>query len=108
MPISLEVLRLVMGGLSAVFAHLFGRSVGLFSKGRERRRPLITWALRFTLTAAAVSYFGIDRLAIIVLVLDILLFALGWWDEWRPKHQEDLTRQMFPDDDNDDESRERL
>src|SRR5579872_2089205 len=98
MPASLELLRIVMGALSALFAHLFGRSVALRSKGRERRRPLLTWALRFTLAAAAICYFGVDRFAAIVLVLDVLVFALGWWDEWRPKHQDDLTRQMFPDD----------
>ena len=98
MPASLELLRIVVGGLSVLFAHMLGRSIGLSSKGRARRRPLITWALRYALSASAVCYFGIDRFAVIVIVLGALLFAVGWWDEWRPKHQEDLTRQMFPDD----------
>jgi len=98
MPVSLEFLRVVVGGLSVFFAHFLGRSVALAAKGQRWKRPLFTWALRYTLAAGAVCYHGVDRLAIAILALDVILFAVGWWDEWRPKRQEDLTRKMFGDD----------
>jgi hypothetical protein len=98
MPVSLEFLRVLMGGLSVFFAHFLGRSVILTSRRRQGKRPLYTWAFRYAVSAGAVCYFAIDRLALVVLILDSILFALGWWDEWRPKHQEDLARRMFGED----------
>jgi hypothetical protein len=98
MPVSLEFLRGLLGGLSIFFAHFFGRAVVKVSKGRERKRALYTWGLRFLVTAAAICYTAVDRLGIIVLALDAVAFGLGWWDEWRPKREEDLTRRMFPED----------
>jgi hypothetical protein len=98
MPVSLEFLRGLLGGLSIFFAHFFGRAVVKVSKGKERRRALYTWAIRLILTIGAICYRAIDRLAIIVLMLDIVAFGLGWWDERRPKRDEDLTRTIFPDD----------
>ena len=98
MPVSLEFLRLLLGGLSILFAHFFGRAIAKVSKGKERKRALYTWALRFILTVAAICYRSVDRLAFVVLALDAVAFGLGWWDEWRPKREEDLTRTMFPDD----------
>src|SRR5256885_17185830 len=98
MTVSLEFLRGLLGGLSIFFAHFFGRAVVKVSKGKERKRALYTWALRLILTVAAICYRGVDRLAIVVLGLDAGGFGLGWGDEWRPKHEEDLTRTIFPDD----------
>ena len=98
MPVSIEFLRGLVGGISIFFAHFLGRSCVLVSKGREKRRPLITWAIRYALAIGAVLYRGFVRLAVVILALGAVLFALGWWDEWRPRHQEDLTKKMFPDD----------
>src|SRR5579872_2887839 len=98
MPVSLEFLRGLVGGISIFFAHFLGRSVALTVKGQGRRRPLFTWAIRYALSIGAACYHGIDRLAIGVIIAGAILFALGYWDEWRPKHQEDLTRTMFGDD----------
>ena len=96
MPVSLEFLRGLLGGLSIFFAHFFGRALWKVTRGKERKRALYAWALRFLLTLGAICYRSVDRLAIIILVLDALAFAVGWWDEWRPKHQEDLTHTIFP------------
>ena len=98
MPVSIEFLRGVLGVLGVLFAHFLGRTIVKVQKGRARKRALYTWALRFILSVVAVCYLAVDRLAIIVLVLDAVAFGIGWWDEWRPKHEEDLTRTMFPDD----------
>ena len=98
MPVSLELLRGLLGALSIFFAHFFGRTVVKVSKGKERKRALYTWGLRFAVTAAAICYRAVDRLALIVLLLDVVALAVGWWDEWRPKREDDLTRTMFPDD----------
>ena len=98
MPVSLEFLRGLLGGLSIFFAHFLGRTIGKLSKGKTARRPLFTWGLRFALTLGAVCYHAVDKLAMIVMALDVVAFAIGWWDEWRPKREEDLTHTMFPDD----------
>jgi hypothetical protein len=98
MPASLEFMRFLLGGMSVFFAHFLGRTVVQVSKGRKGRRPLYTWTLRTILTLGAISYWGVDRMVLIVIALDAVAFALGWWDEWRPKREEDLTRTMFPED----------
>src|SRR5437879_118373 len=98
MPVSLDFLRGLLGGLSLFFAHFLGRAIVKVSKGRERKRALYMWTLRFALTVGAVVYRSVDRLAIIILALDVAAFAVGWWDEWRPKHEEDLTHTIFPED----------
>jgi hypothetical protein len=98
MPVSLEFLRGLLGGLSLFFAHFLGRTIGKMSKGKSSRRQLFTWTLRFALTIGALCYRAVDKLAMIVLLLDALALAAGWWDEWRPKRDEDLTHTMFPDD----------
>ena len=98
MPVSLDFLRGLLGGLSLFFAHFLGRTIVKVSKGKQGRRPLFTWALRFALTIGAVCYRAVDKLAIVVLLLDVVAFGAGWWDEWRPKREEDLTHTMFPDE----------
>ena len=98
MPVSLEFLRGLLGGLSIFFAHFFGRTVVKVSRGKERKRALYTWAIRFIVTVGAICYRSVDRLAIVILVLNAIAFGLGWWDEWRPKREEDLTRTIFPED----------
>jgi len=104
MPVSLEFLRGLLGCLSLFFAHFLGRTIGKVSKRKSSRRQLFTWTLRFVLTLAAVCYRAVDKLAIIILILDALALATGWWDEWRPKHEEDLTQTMFPDDQSPDQN----
>ena len=99
MSVSLEFLRGLLGAISIFFAHFLGRTIVQVSKGKARRRPLYTWGLRYALSIGAVLYRGVDRLAMVVLALGVVLFALGWWDEWRPKHEEDLPGKMFPEDD---------
>ena len=98
MPVSLELMRFILGGLSVFFAHFLGRTIGKISKGKPARRPLFTWGIRFALTFGAVCYHGVDRVALISMALDAVAFAAGWWDEWRPKREEDLTHTMFPDE----------
>src|SRR5262249_23596963 len=98
MPVSLEFLRGLLGGLSIFFAHFFGRAVVKVSRGKERKRALYTWALRFLVTVGAICYRSVDRLAVVILVLNAIAFGFGWWDEWRPKREEDLTRTIFPED----------
>lgn len=98
MPVSLEFLRGLVGGISIFFAHFLGRSIVLVSKGKQGRRPLYTWAFRYALATAAVCYHGVDLLAIVVLAAGAVTLALGIWDERRPKKQEDLAKMMFPED----------
>ena len=98
MPVSLEFLRGVLGALSLFFAHFLGRACVNVSRGKVRKRALYMWVLRYLVTIAAVCYHVVDRLALIVIALDVVAFALGVWDERRPHKEEDLTKTMFPED----------
>jgi hypothetical protein len=98
MPVSLEFLRGVLGCLSLFFAHFLGRTIGKIFKRKSSRRQLFTWTLRFVLSVGAVCYRAVDNLAMIILILAALALAAGWWDEWRPKREEDLTQTMFGED----------
>ena len=77
MPVSIEFLRGVLGVLGVLFAHFLGRTIVKVQKGKARKRALYTWALRFILSVVAVCYLAVDRLAIIVLVLDAVAFGSG-------------------------------
>ena len=48
------------------------------------------------LTIAAVCWRGVDRMAIMIIVLGALSCVVGVWDERRPKKEEDLAKAMFP------------
>ena len=91
---SVGLLRFMAALISVFCAHFLGRNAA-------RRQSVLRWALRYVLAVAALSYFGIDALAIGALVLGAALFALGWWLERRPKPQEDLTKTIFGGEDED-------
>jgi ABC-type microcin C transport system permease subunit YejB len=96
---SFGVIRWILGAFCIMFAPAFGRSVVRFQQGKERQSKLFTWALRVILTGAAVSFrIGFDRTTIIVYILAILFFAAGTYYEWRPKHEDELEKVMFPRD----------
>jgi hypothetical protein len=94
---SFEVIRWILGAFCILFAPAFGRSAVRFQQGREKLPKLIAWALRTLVTGAVVAFRGgFDRTTIIVYSLAILLFAAGAYYEWRPKHEDELEKIMFP------------
>src|SRR5713226_3251244 len=96
MRVSVEFLRILIGLLSLLFSHFFGRALYNVPKGRQSRSRLFTWGLRMALTLIAVCYFGVDRFAVIILLLALGALAAGYWDESRPRKQEDLSKALFP------------
>lgn len=94
---SFALIRWILGVFCIFFAPAFGRSVIRFLQGRERQSRLIAWALRTIVTGAAVSFRGgFDRTTIVVYSLAILCFGAGAWYEWRPRHEDELEKVMFP------------
>jgi len=93
----LGFLRGMLGVLCLAFAQFFGRSYIRLHRGRERKSRTIAWALRTIVTGVAVVWrASFDAVTIVVVVGAILSFAAGAYFEWRPKHQEELDKIMFP------------
>ncbi len=91
------VLRLILGAFCVLFAPALGSSLVRFRQGRERQSRMLTWALRVVVTGAVVSFrTGFDRVTMIVYSLALLAFLAGAYFEWRPKHDEELEKVMFP------------
>jgi|MudIll2142460700_1097286.scaffolds.fasta_scaffold350883_2 chromate transport protein ChrA len=97
MPIGL--FQILLGALGVFFAHSLGRSAVKLHSGQISRGTTIGWALRTTVCVYAVFYFGgLHWPFVLVLVLALANLAFGVWLESRPKHDEDLSKVMFPHD----------
>ncbi|HVP46879.1 MAG TPA: hypothetical protein VMT32_09855 [Bryobacteraceae bacterium] len=91
------ILRVMMGAFCVLFAYAFGKSAIRFRRGRERRSRTIAWALRTIVTGLAAAWrAGFDLVTLAVVTLAALSFAGGAYVEWRPKHEEELDRIIFP------------
>lgn len=95
------VLRIVLGLMCVVFAHLLGRSLAKRSRASRRGLGPASWAIRTLLAGAAITWrAGVDALAATVYVLAAVGAGAGFYLERRPpKPPEDLTSQMFPNSD---------
>jgi hypothetical protein len=98
MPVPFGLLRGMLGLLCLFFAHFLGRSWIRFRRGSEKISRLIAWTLRTVVTLLGVLWFRpLDAFAIVVIVLGAVSLAAGLFLEWQPKHEEDLTRTIFPE-----------
>lgn len=98
MPVPIEFLRGVLGVLCVFFAHMAGRSYGAVRQGRQKLSRFVGWALRTVLCGAIVVFrHEVDSIAIGVWGFALIAFALGLWDIIRPRKQEDLTDEIFPE-----------
>jgi hypothetical protein len=94
--IPLDVLRGFVTLFLLFFAHFLGRSVVRARSNQQRWRSVAGWAIRATIAVLAIVFKrGLDSISIAALLLSAGAFALGYWDESRPKQEEDLTRQIF-------------
>jgi hypothetical protein len=99
MPVPVEFLRGVAGVLSLFFAYMAGRSFTGVRKGRVRLSRFYAWLFRLILCVLALSVrHNIDTIAIAVWTLDAVLFVAGVWEGGREKKAEDLTHEIFPDE----------
>ena len=100
MAVPIEFWRGALGLLCLFFAHMAGRSAAGVRAGRLKLSRLYGWLLRTTLCAAALLFRrDADALVIAVYTLALGAFALGWWVAQRPRQEEDLTGEIFPDND---------
>lgn len=87
----------MMGVFCVLFSYALGKSAIRLHRGRERRSRTLVWALRTVLTGVAASWrAGFDEITIAAFTIALLSFAGGAYLEWRPRHQEELDRVMFP------------
>jgi hypothetical protein len=95
----IEFLRGVLGILCIGFAHMAGRSAWSVWRGAQKKSRLYAWIIRATLCGGAMLFrHSLDGVAIVVFVLAAAAAGAGWWAASRPKPQEDLTHQIFPDE----------
>lgn len=86
-----------MGVFCVLFSYSLGKSVIRLRRGRERRSRTLAWTLRTLITGVAAWWrAGFDEITVGAFALGLLSFAGGAYLEWRPKHQEELDRIMFP------------
>jgi len=98
MPVPIEFLRGILGILCVFFAHMLGRSAAAVHAGRQKRTRMYAWVIRTTVCGAALLFrHEVDAVAIGVYVVAAGVLALGFWAEQRPKKDEDLSQEIFPD-----------
>ena len=85
--------------LALFFAYMAGRSIAGLRRRRVAKSRLYAWIIRLTVCGAAVAYRSrFDVIDAAFCVLAALALAAGYWEENRPKNEEDLARKMFPED----------
>jgi hypothetical protein len=100
MPVSTEFLRGIAGFIGIGCAFMFGRSLALFRKARQKQSRLYAWAFRTALCMTGVALRNrVDAADIVIWMLATIAFALAFWNHSRVKIEEDLTSTMFPPDD---------
>jgi hypothetical protein len=80
---------------------MLARSIVALRKGEIKLGRMYAWLFRTLLCLIAVWYPsrpGFDMEDLVVGVLAAAAFALGWWQVMRIKKVEDLTREIFPDE----------
>ena len=98
MPVSLEFLRGMLALLALFLANMAGRSNAAARRGRVAKNRVYAWVIRLAVCGAAVAYRSrFDLIDIALCVLAALGLAAGYWEESRPRSQEDLARKIFPE-----------
>ena len=100
MPQRVFLLRIALGLMCIVFAHLLGRSISKKERPRKRAMRTSSWAIRTLLAGGVLLWpYGVDWLAGGAYALAVASCAFGFYLVLRPKKvEEDLTRTMFPDE----------
>ncbi len=97
MGVPLDFWRGVLAVLSLFFAYMLGRSYAGFRTGRVKLTRLYGWVIRTGLCALAIAWrHPVDAMLIVTYALIAAALALGVWQESRPRQEEDLTKEIFP------------
>ena len=96
--VPMEFIRGVLALLCLFFGHMGGRSAAAVAKGLQRAPRMYTWILRMVLCSGALLIrHPIDTVVIAVWVLELALFAVGYWMVMHQKPPEDLSHEIFPE-----------
>jgi hypothetical protein len=100
MPVSIEFLRGFLGLIGIGCAYMLGRSVAAVRKGWHRQSRTYGWMVRTAacMVALAIRH-PLDATEIAVWLAAIAVMALGYRTTWRRKPEEDLTAEIFKDQD---------
>ena len=99
MPVSLEFIRGILGFIGIGCAFMLGRSVVAVRRGWQKQSTLVGWAVRALLCLGAVAFrHSVDVADVAVWILSVVAFGLGVWETSRPRKQDNLTKEMFPDE----------
>jgi hypothetical protein len=99
MPVSMEFLRGVLGLIGIGCAFMMGRSAAAWRKGWQKRSRLYGWTVRAAACMLALMIrHPLDATAVIVWAAAAAALAFGYWNTWRARREEDLTRTIFPDE----------
>jgi hypothetical protein len=97
---SFEFLRGVVGIIGIGCAHMLARALVGVRKGRTKLSNFYGWVLRTLICLGAVALrHSLDSADLVIWGLAAAAFAAGWWDATREKPVEDLTHQIFPEED---------
>ncbi len=100
----LGFLRGVVGAIGIGCAYMLARSVLLLRREQLKIGRMYAWLLRTLVCLLAVWYParpGVDSVDMVVWLLALIAFVLGYWGASRVKKQEDLTHEIFPDSNED-------
>ncbi|MGO9230183.1 MAG: hypothetical protein ACLQKA_13385 [Bryobacteraceae bacterium] len=97
---SFDFLRGMVGILGIGCAHMLARVAVGVRQGRAKRSHLYAWIFRTAICLSAVALrHSVDVTDLAIWGLAGAAFAAGWWDVSRERQVEDLTRQIFPGED---------
>ena len=89
-------LRMALRLLAVFFGHYLGGSAVRLYQGQEARARTMTWALRTTVSAAAVLWgHGLDLLAGVAGAAVALSLGAGVYAQLHPPKDEGLVKMMF-------------
>ena len=96
---SFELLRGMVGIIGIGCAHMLARTLVGVRKGRSKRSRVYGWVLRTAVCLGAVALrHSLDLTDLAIWGLAVAAFAAGWWDASREREVEDLTHEIFPEE----------
>jgi len=96
---SFELLRGMVGILGIGCAHMLARALVGVRKGWSKPSCVYGWLLRTLVCLGAVALrHPLDLTDVMIWGIPVAAFATGWWNTSRERPVEDLTHQIFPEE----------